>query len=73
MIDTVFEYKGEKYSIKRIEQVDESLKFMIDEFKKTGKDLFYYHATKVLKTGKISAQGGTFLRFTKSGNFIKLF
>ena len=72
MIDTVFEYKGERYRIKRIEQVDESLKFIVDEFKKTGKDLFYYHAVKVLKTGKISVQGGTFLRFRKSGNFIRL-
>ena len=37
----------------------------------TKKDRFYYHASKVLKSGKLSkSQGGTFLRFYETGAMI---
>ena len=37
-----------------------------------GKDGFWFFARKVLKSGRISKQTGMFYRFTKSGQYIKV-
>ena len=38
-----------------------------------GKDGFWFYARKVLKSGRASKQSGMFYRFTKSGQYIKVF
>lgn len=39
----------------------------------TGKEPKLYHASKVLKSGKLSErQGGIFYKFKSSGNFLKI-
>ena len=47
-------------------------KHLHEALTENGKDGFWFFARKVLKTGRISKQTGMFYRFTKSGNYIKV-
>lgn len=77
--DSKFAPVGEKFQIGRQRYVvDEVQKFepeytaLIAEMARVGKDAAFYFASKVLKSGKISAQGGAFYRETETGLFIKI-
>ena len=67
-----FTLDGTTYEVNKIEEVDSNLKFVREKMIKSGKEASLYFASKVLKSGKKSIQGGMFYRFAKSGNFIKV-
>ena len=68
-----FDYGKSRYQICGVQWFDGSCAATIDALNANGKDGAFYFANKILKSGKPSAkQGGTFYRFTKSGNFVKL-
>ena len=69
---TKFRVKNTEYVLDEVVPVDDSLKMVIDELVKNGKDQAIYFASKVLKSGNKSVQGGMFYRFEKSGNFVKV-
>ena len=72
MLDTIFNFNGAEYVVNRIEAVDENLTALISSMNNSGKDPAFYFASKVLKSGKKSAQGGMVVRFAKTGNFLKV-
>lgn len=61
------------YEVSGIKPLDPQLTFVYDEFKKTGKDPFFYSMSKISpSTGKkLKSGGGIYLRFSASGNMIK--
>lgn len=61
-----------EYIVDRVDAVDAQLTATRSAMAETGKDAALYFASKVLKSGKKSKQGGMFYRFSKSGNFIKV-
>jgi hypothetical protein len=78
-VDNMSKRIGEKFKIGQQEfivdnadPIDPKLARMIEAMQKTGKDAVLYFASKVLKSGKKSVQGGMFYRFTESGNYIKV-
>jgi hypothetical protein len=72
MIGTKFFIGSTEYVVDSFENVSDDLKFVKDALLKSGKDAVVYYASKALKSGKRSVQGGMFYRFTKSGNFVKV-
>lgn len=72
MIGTTFTVGKTEYVVDRVEEMNPELTNCIRAMKETGKDTAMYFASKVLKSGKKSKQGGMFYRFTKSGRFIKV-
>ena len=66
-----FKLGNTSYIVNKIEEIDESLSFVREAMKKSGKETAMYFASKLLKNGKESKQGGMFYRFVKSGNFVK--
>ncbi len=72
MIGEKFFVGSTEYAVNSFENVSDDLKFVKDSLLNSGKDAVIYYASKVLKSGKRSAQGGMFYRFTKSGNFVKV-
>lgn len=72
VIGTTFQIGKVTYVVDKVEPVDTKFKAMTDAMVKSGKDAVIYYASKVLKSGKKSVQGGMFYRFTETGNFIKV-
>lgn len=72
LIGTKFYAGSTKYVVDSVEAFDEGLTHLIAEAKKNGEDAAMYFASKVLKSGKKSKQGGMFCRFTESGDFVKV-
>jgi len=67
-----FDYGKTRYQICGVQRLDE-YKGVAGDLNANGKDAAFYFANKILGNGKPSTkQGGTFYRFTKSGNFVKL-
>lgn len=71
--------KGTKFLIGSVEWVIDSVEIVTDDLifvknalLESGKDAAIYRASRVLKSGKRSVQGGMFYRFSKSGNFVKV-
>jgi len=62
----------QEYIVNRVEDIDPELKNMINRMKETGKITAQFFASKVLKSGKESKQGGLFYRFEKTGSYIKV-
>lgn len=72
MQGTKFTIGKTEYQVTSVEDVDPTHKAIKKAMSETGKELKYYFASKVLKSGKLSKSvGGMFYRFTNSGNFIK--
>lgn len=72
LIGTKFSIGKTEYIVDSVEEMDSELKAVVTAMKNSGKDAAMYFASKVLKSGKKSKQGGMFYRFTESGNFIKV-
>ncbi len=72
MIGTTFSYHSGEYVVDSIEPIDRKLTKTIEALQESGKDTALYFASKVLKSGKKSKQGGMFYRFTKTGNYVKV-
>lgn len=72
LIGTKFFVGKTEYIVDRVEEVSSELKAYRKALEESGKDCAMYFASKVLKSGKKSKQGGMFYRFSKSGNFIKV-
>lgn len=73
MINTTFKIGKIEYKIVCIEPINTEHVNIISLLNKTGKDLQYYHASKILKNGALSEKvKGVFYRFTKSGNFVSI-
>lgn len=72
VIGTKFFIGNTQYIVDKVEAFDPKLTSLIKAITKSGKDAAMYFASKVLKSGKQSKQGGMFYRCSKSGNFIKV-
>ena len=71
LIGTKFKIGSTEYIVDSVQEFDKDLTAIISELEKTGKDAAFYIASKVLKSGKKSKQGGASYRFSKSGNFTR--
>lgn len=71
--DFVF-INNHKFEVVDIEPIDHSLTHLIKTMEDTGKDVCYYTLSKISqKTGKrLKSGSGRFMRFTKSGKFLKI-
>jgi hypothetical protein len=67
-----FKIGKQSFVVNQADAFDPELVHVISALKKSGKDAVMYFASKVLKSGKPSVQGGMFYRFTESGNYIKV-
>ena len=65
-----FNYKQETYQVTKIESL-EHLPALAADLKRGDKLPAMFHASLLLKSGKLSSRGGVFYRFT-SGNFLKI-
>lgn len=62
----------QEFEVSNVVPFDPELTAIIKMAEKTGKEPVQYFASKVLKSGKKSKQGGMFYRFKESGNFVKV-
>lgn len=69
-LNVQFKYGKDTYQVTMINDLD-GLDALKRTCRETGKEECQYHASKVLKSGKLSKTGGMFLRF-KSGDFVKV-
>lgn len=65
-----FNHKGTEYEITSVMPLDG---FVADELVKMGKAPFWYQASKVLKSGKLSVNGGTFYKMIKESTDYETF
>ena len=72
LVGTTFYAGSTQYIVDSVEAYDESLTHLIAAAKKSGQDAAMYFASKVLKSGKKSKQGGMFYRYAESGDFMKV-
>jgi len=72
LVGTLFVVGSTPYKIDQVQRIDPELTAMIKALESSGKDPAMYFASKVLKSGKPSKQGGMFYRFTASGHFVKV-
>ena len=72
MIGTTFKHGNNEYIIDSVDVLGSDMEATKNALVDTGKDAAFYYASKVLKSGKPSKQGGMFYRFTQTNNFIKV-
>ncbi len=72
LIGNTFFVGATEYVVDSVEEISTDLVACRRALVKSGKDCAMYFASKVLKSGKKSKQGGMFYRFSESGNFIKV-
>lgn len=72
LIGTTFDLGGNTYIVDSVQEFEKELTAIRSAAEKSGKDTAMYFASKLLKSGKKSKQGGMFYRFSKSGTFIKV-
>ena len=67
-----FSCGGFDWVISSIEAIDQNMKKTIEAMVNSGKEPVRYFASKKLKSGKQSKQGGLFFMFKESQKFIKV-
>lgn len=69
-----FMYGKQEFEVTSFDELDKNtLPRMVQICEETGKYPAQIFAKKVLKSGKLSKNGGMFYKFKKSGNFSKAF